>query len=195
MGGPWPVGAQCANPAPARHPNGSVAMACHSNGLTIWTADSGLGPFREVARILNNSFPAGGVQVNGFDGSPVLSVWEDPFLWIDQRGHWHLVCHTIPRGHPYNNIVSGHAFSTDGIAWTFAATQPWDATVAHQGGETVTYATRERPSLLFEDGRPTALYTGVVPYGGPNGKGETGLTDWSFTLMQPIASGAHVDAV
>jgi hypothetical protein len=42
-GGPWPIGGQCANPAPAQHPNGSVAMACHSNGLAIWLADSALG--------------------------------------------------------------------------------------------------------------------------------------------------------
>ena len=47
--------------------------------------------------------------------------WEDPFLWQDVRGAWHILSHTYthqPGGPGVQNSISGHLFATD-------VTGPW----------------------------------------------------------------------
>ena len=40
--------------------------------------------------------------------------WEDPFGWVDKRGHFHVRAHTYAMS-PYPVIAtSGHAYSIDG---------------------------------------------------------------------------------
>merc|ERR1712232_506574 len=60
------------------------------NGFAV--ADSFRGPFRSLANL---------TKAPGND--------EDPFLWQDERGHYHIVYHNGRHGY--------HAFSDDGIDW------------------------------------------------------------------------------
>ena len=64
-----------------------------------------------------------------------------PFLWIDKRGHWHII------NHAYSNVefencgasaVSAHFFSADGKNWSFSP-QPYGHTVR---------ARHRRPALV-----------------------------------------------
>ena len=85
---------------------------------------------------------------------------------------------------PHGCIVSGHGFSDDGLEWTWSPVQPYGRNVTHQNGEVVSYASLERPFLLFEDGDPVALYTGALMFP-KKGQPVVGV-DYSFTLMQPV---------
>jgi hypothetical protein len=77
---------------------------------------------------------------------------EDPFLWIDKRGNWHII------NHAYSNLeftscgksaASAHFFSPDGKSWSWSA-QPYGHTVFYDDGTNHTYVTLERPNLHFD---------------------------------------------
>ena len=49
-------------------------------------------------------------------------------LWFDRHGNWHVVFHvykTLPF-HAHEEVYSGHAFSADGIDWTFSHVEPYN---------------------------------------------------------------------
>ena len=123
-------------------------------------------------------------------------VWEDPFVWLDKRGAWHLLSHVYPTNttswDQYADIVAGHAFSEDGLNWTFSDVPPYTADVLATDGTMAHYATRERPFLLLDDsdggGRaPVALYTAVTLPGRPK---QVKGVDFSFTHVSPVDSPA-----
>ena len=77
---------------------------------------------------------------------------EDPFMWVDRRGNWHIV------NHAYSNIqfetcsasdVSAHFFSPDGVTWSYSQ-QPYGHTVEYDDGTSHSYVTLERPNLHFD---------------------------------------------
>ena len=69
----------------------------------------------------------------------------------------------------------GHAFSPDGLSWTFAG-QAYDLWLPYADGSSTRVARRERPQVLTDSsGRPALLFTGVDPHSGG-----------SWTQVQPI---------
>jgi hypothetical protein len=79
---------------------------------------------------------------------------EDPFLWVDRRGNWHIINHAYSNDQYVScgiSDVSAHFFSADGVEWTYSP-QPYNHTVAYDDGTTHTYTTLERPNLHFTDG-------------------------------------------
>lgn len=125
--------------------------------------------------------------------------YEDPFLYTDARGNFHLLYHVYNTNeNKYeckNSTVSAHAFSVDGFTWNISATQPYTTQVELTTGETITVATRERPKLWFDsNGQMTHLFNGVSSATAcppPNGP-RTGCVDckynsWDYTLVQPLA--------
>ena len=185
-GGPWRAAwfgpdFDCENPSPLALENGSVALFCHGPGIRVAVAAAAGEPWSEPRVIL----------APGAAPKPD-TVWEDPYAFLDKRGRWHLLSHVYPtnaNSSRYNDVVAGHAFSRDGLAWTFSAVEPWTSAVEGDDGEVRDYATRERPFLLFDDaGDPVALYTAVTLPGHPKQSPE----DYSFTHVQPVrgASGA-----
>eukprot|EP00940_MAST-03C_sp_MAST-3C-sp2_P002348 g2348.t1 len=101
---------------------------------------------------------------------------EDPYLYFDRRGNWHLLGHRYDYrdGYPANPnetlpiLVSGHAYSADGLSWHFnSAQQPFDAALRFENGTTQLFSTFERPHFVFggHDGRtPTHLVVAAQPY-------------------------------
>jgi hypothetical protein len=87
---------------------------------------------------------------------------EDPFLYRDARGRFHALFHRF--AHPN---VSAHAFSADGLSWTFGdTTTPYNSSLRGADGEWRDFARRERPHLIFDEhGAPTHLLTGLVVSG------------------------------
>ena len=90
------------NPSAYFYDNGTVLLAyrySNSDGeqLVFATADNWTGPYQVI-----NALP---FPING----------EDPYLYRDKRGNFHIIFHLFN----YNLSTVGHAYSTDGVSWTF----------------------------------------------------------------------------
>ncbi|KAI1457910.1 hypothetical protein F4805DRAFT_426914 [Annulohypoxylon moriforme] len=113
---------------------------------------------------------------------------EDPFLWRDKRGNWHIICHWMidiaERGEKYPR-VGGHLFSRSLSGnWTFKLQAAYNTTVHFTDGGRTDYYRRERPQLYFsDDGNFTPLYliNGVQEFN----------SSASYTLIQPIGKVAE----
>jgi len=100
------------------------------------------------------------------------AIDEDPFLWVDTRGNFHMLTHHF---HPQGGY---HAFSKDGLNWTYGGLA-YNMTVLWDDGTTMTMKRRERPELVFNNqGVPYILYNGVEP--------NPTLEDFSFMMAQPL---------
>ncbi len=166
----------CNNPAPAFHPlNSTLFVSCRDgrnrNFPPYRTEDPFRGPWTKV---MDLEFPPSwGDAKAGENKSPFLRN-EDPYLYIDRRGNFHLLLHRYDYrdGYPVNPnqtmpiLVSGHAFSTDGVDWHVnTEQQPYDPIVTFQNGTQQQFSTWERPHLLFDDdGIATHLVVAVSPY-------------------------------
>jgi len=211
---------QCGMPTAAFHPNGSLFVVC-GNGHQLVASTGVNQPWRSVTTL--NTPPK----------------WEDPTLWFDRRGAWHIIYHvwaadpfekhnepssvrrkrdsrvpldvcarlTLPVG------LQGHAFSLDGVEWTFSDVQPFNGSVAFTDGTAKQFATRERPQLTFVDELhplPGATALRTTPNGltsavnsqplGPwceqcsmHACSQCKVTagrDWTYTIFQPLATAA-----
>eukprot|EP00041_Stephanoeca_diplocostata_P019148 m.407417 g.407417 ORF g.407417 m.407417 type:complete len:286 (+) comp21225_c0_seq8:253-1110(+) len=141
--GPWiPSPTQpdrCETPGPAFHPNGTLFVVCNKFQL-LSTNDWETSKWDTVIDM-------------GHPTDDPDRHWEDPFLWIDWRGNFHVLYHVYCLL-PYRygkECYSGHAFSNDGISWKFSAIEPYNGTIFFPRGGNMTFSTRERPHLLFVD--------------------------------------------
>ena len=101
---------------------------------------------------------------------------EDMFVYYDEnRDVYHAIFHDMVAqdGAPFYDGL-GHAYSTDGVNWTYSG----EATTSHvhfTNGTTTTSA-RARPHFLIEDGQITHLISAE----------QFDDNDWSYTLVEPI---------
>ena len=157
----WDYGARGNwNPAPMVHPtDGRVYLMAHTSptafdGEAIIVAETWRGPYTVFSSSTSSEW-GGSVKHN-----------EDPFLWVDARGHWHALYHAMG-GDP-----GGHAYSRDGIRWSNVSAAYGKSRPV--GAGTVGYGA-ERPKLLFDEGgAPTHLYNG-------------GSKADAFTIVSPLA--------
>lgn len=113
---------------------------------------------------------------------------EDPFIWRDKRGNFHMLMHSLEPDGGFGDgpKVGRHAYARtwDG-EWTFNNnTLAFTTMVEYTDGTTVDFYRRERPQLFFsEDGEMTPLYmsTGVQEVDSPA----------SYTVIQPVGAGAE----
>jgi len=189
--GPWvpaktsPGG--CNNPAPAFHPNGTLFMIC--NHMYITSAPHWDGEWQRMRSL-------------GKKGGDPDRHWEDPTLWFDRRGNFHILYHVFCLL-PYNahkECYSGHAFSPDGFTWTFSDVEPFGGTVHFTDGSSTTFSTRERPQVIFARGdstTPVGFVGGVSsqPIGPTCDSCYRGTCsqckitegrDWTYTVLQPL---------
>ena len=138
------------NPSPIFH-NNAFYFVPNSVDM-IMTAPTVVGPWIVYSNITQPGF--------------MLAIPEDPFMWIDKRKNWHIISHAYnPDDNKTdcgNSHASSHFFSEDdGMTWSYSA-QPYGHTVTYDDGTTHTFATLERPSLLFNaKGQPAFLTTAV----------------------------------
>lgn len=182
----------CNNPSPVLAPNGSLFVFCT---WSIRHSPSGdpAGPWNAPIAVHPPRSPG--------------ANWEDPFLWIDARGYFHVLSHVWSELPYPSNPVSGHGFSKDGLIWEFSGEQPYDNGVQRLDGSVQRFATLERPKLVFSDQSrphtPTHLINGVssVWLSGPDPcavcgpssahthcshcKQQPGI-DWTYTLMTKL---------
>lgn len=159
---PWPLWTP-------EDPTSEIILGAEDN--TINAADTFSGPYELIKTMPWNT-------------SDYSDHWtEDPFLWRDKRGNWHILCHWMiditERGEKFPR-VGGHLFSRNLTGdWTFKLQAAYNTTVEFTDGRRTDYYRRERPKLFFsDDGQLTPLYlvNGVQEF---NSSG-------SYTLIQPI---------
>lgn len=146
------------NPSPILLPDGRIRVVVHTNypdgwsGEVIVEAASWKGPYHPITR----------------DITSCTKCQEDPFIWTDKRGHWHILYHRMfdppgPNPIPSPGWTGGHSFSKDGMHWS-PIFRAYNTTVLFEDGGSVEMLRRERPKLIFgPDGvTPTHLSNGVV---------------------------------
>ncbi len=136
-------------------------------------------------------------------GAPIVSPLngtgdhEDPFLWQDARGNFHLITHNQNTGNRCGSRAAGsacaaHLFSRDSYTWTVGAAAVYGPSVRLSNGTVARFQTRQRPQLVFDDTatmRPAFLFTGGGFFG-PN----QDCTHLTHTYAQGFA-GARTAAV
>ena len=113
---------------------------------------------------------------------------EDPFLWRDKRGHFHMLMHSLEAGGGFGDgpKVGRHAYARHiDSKWTFGnRTLAFNTTVQWTDGTHTDFYRRERPQLVFsDDGNMTPLYL-------TNGVQEAGQGS-SYTVIQPLTTAAE----
>ena len=143
-----PSGRQFSNPAPHFLANGSILCAYRADArsggehVSVALAEGGA----DATEYIDSR---GSAAVASHDG-------EDPFLWEDERGYFHMLMHNM--GGP----VGSHAFSRDGVRWNRSATAPYTHTVTYEDSSVVKMGRRERPQLLLSGtGQPRYFSSGV----------------------------------
>ena len=108
-----------------------------------------------------------------------------------------------PGGHTFHALFhdhvsfGGHAFSADGVVWTYASVPPYGNSVAFTDGLNVSLQRRERPHLVFDDrGYITHLATSAQPPPTTGKAPPSGSfnNDHSFTSIQPVVRQAWYQA-
>eukprot|EP00035_Acanthoeca_spectabilis_P016186 m.327240 g.327240 ORF g.327240 m.327240 type:complete len:272 (-) comp16491_c0_seq6:70-885(-) len=149
--------AMVTNPSPLFLANGSAFLYFRgtqwpANGderIGVAAAASWKGPY---GRPFGNNDPL-------WDAADQAAFVEDPWVWEDARGNFHMLAH----GHWDENGYLAFAEHPEG-PWHFRHTPTYTNTLTLTNGSKVTLKQRERPQLLFDDaGRPSILYTGVAP--------------------------------
>ncbi|KAK8872489.1 hypothetical protein PGQ11_003003 [Apiospora arundinis] len=169
---PWPVWGEEESSGP------QIALAVEDN--KIFMADDG---WNDGVYKLAKTMP--------WNTSDYSDHWtEDPFLWRDKRGNWHILCHWMidiaVHGVKYPR-VGGHLFSRNLTGdWTFKLQEVYNTTVHFIDGGRTDYYRRERPKLFFSDDgllRPLYLINGVQEFN----------SSASYTLIQPIRDDTGTD--
>jgi len=188
LNGPWVASltdpGSCGMPTAAFHPNGTLFVVC-GNGHQLVSAQHGWRG--QWTSILPLQTPPN---------------WEDPTLYFDRRANWHILYHVYAL-EPFSSGVerySGHAYSADGLDWTFSTFEPFGGTVLFTDGSHISFATRERPQLVFSDESrtvPAALTSAVSsqPLGPWCDQCKQGACsqckvtegrDWTYTIVQQL---------
>lgn len=132
-------GTPCGNAAPTLVGQSWYAVCQKTTEVFASTAPEGpWSKFGEIAPWQN---------VSGLKSQHV----EDPFLWVDKRGNWHILNHAYNFSevdHCASSTVSAHTFSRDGKVWQTLGLEPYGHTIAHDDGTSTTYSTLERPYLV-----------------------------------------------
>ena len=119
-------------------------------------------------------------QYGSIDHTGVPANWtpEDPDMWVDLRGNWHVVGHAYDV-HEWKNcassVLSTHFFSPDGKVWHFLpkAVQPYSHTVRYDDGTSHMFVTIERPNMFFDErGQLTHIHLAADLSGGDGGCGQ-----------------------
>ena len=184
-GATWQGGAVCTqvsteqNPGPVLWPNRSMTM--------FYRADNDAVPLPQPTC----SGEAIGVQYcarkNATCGGDVAAVFahtaEDPSVFRDARGHWHMLVNALPGACLPKVQQGGHAWSRDGVTWSEPRVGAYNTTVRLANGSSMVCERRERPQMILDprSGRPLAMTSGVTgcpPLGASRGGSDC------FTLVQ-----------
>lgn len=110
---------------------------------------------------------------------------EDPHVYLDGNRRFHAVFHNMDpcHGYPCPGVSGGHAYSRNGLDWTYTGVAYSATPVRFDDGTSFNFSRQERPHVIQDAlGRITHLTTGVQ-YGGEH-------RDAVYTLLQPVQTGS-----
>lgn len=160
------------NPSALLGPNDSVVLMYHGS-----TCD---GSLRGERLGLADAPHWNSTEYSKRPGPPIVAPsngtgsHEDPFLWRDKRGNFHVLTHNQQSGNLCGDSAScgAHLFSRDSRAWSISKHPAYSSAVRlRSNGSLVHTATRQRPQLVFSDDgemRPVVLTNGAS-FEGNNG--------------------------
>ena len=147
------------NPAPFLYENGTAMLYMSvANCPTGW----GRAP-RCLSQARSTTGWKGPYTVIG--NEPIVSPEsEDPMVWRDQRGNFHLFSNvnTYHRRCPPHVPCGGHSWSTDGITWSDQFIGAFGPIIHMADGTTWNNSYIERPQVVQNsDGSPRTFFTGL----------------------------------
>mmetsp|Transcript_5596 Transcript_5596/g.12126 ORF Transcript_5596/g.12126 Transcript_5596/m.12126 type:complete len:637 (+) Transcript_5596:94-2004(+) len=183
------------NPGPLMMKDGSTYLfyradgldiplpTCSNEGISVTHCPSDDGPCN----------PPNDMLIFGHTG-------EDPSVFVDHRGNYHMLFNALPYKCVPKFEQGGHAWSADGFNWSDPRIGAFDTTVKFTDGTDMKCERRERPQMVTgKDGRPVALVSAVT--GCPKGLGDPSGSvgdgklyrgaDDSFTLVQKMSTAAE----
>ena len=122
----------------------------------------------------------------------LLLFWTRCIFISPETGTFHLLAHTDASGGAEKPMVwphvSAHAFALDPRGpWTVSSKPPYTTAIEWESGKATTVRTRERPQVIFMDGKPRLLVNGVMPDVNSTPASPHGFTgDYSYTHIQEI---------
>jgi len=145
------------NPTPYFFPNGTVILL---HRIDIWANDTPISYILEAtAKHWTGPYISRG-------GPIFLHQNEDPFIYRNNAGHFHALFHGMEEGYTDQKSYAGrHAFSRDGLRWTFSDIPAYNSSVLMENGSITTFKRRERPQVTFEKGIPKYLWSGIKLHG------------------------------
>ena len=98
------------------------------------------------------------------------------------------VAHTFHALFHDHKSFGGHAYSRDGVSWTYSAVAPFSNNVSFVDGSIVSMQRRERPHLIFDTrGYISHLINGVQPPPTAQKAPPAGAqNDYVYTSVQPV---------
>ena len=178
---------ECNNPAPLILSNGSLALVCRFANTTgtIYSAPSWDAPLQR--RDITVSYP----NLTLANGSGIVWETEDPDIYEDERGNFHMLTHNIypcrlknESAWPTSNFgggCGGHAFSRDLFTWTYSPQAAYSSVVRYEDGS-ISDTGRERPQVVQDaQRRLTHLVNG---FGGGGHPGQ----DHTWTGVVPLVT-------
>lgn len=145
------------NPGPVLNPNGSMTMFYRADGTQGLSSPCSTESIGVQYCPGYNSTCTGGVN-------PIYKhTSEDPSVFIDHRGHWHMLINALPGGCNPKLQQGGHAWSKDASTWSEPRTGAYNTTVQFTDGTSMTCVRRERPQMVLDrKGVPLVMFAGVV---------------------------------
>lgn len=172
------------NPGPVLHDDGKMTMFYRGDG------DKGTLPpptcSEEFIGMQSCSSPMATCQTG--NGKPIFShTAEDPMIFRDHRGHYHMLMNVFPGACTPKDQQGGHAWSRDGVTWSEPRVGAFITTISLSDGSYIKCTRRERPQMIMDPDRPgvpLALVSGLVACPPQSfGPAYKGAGD-SFTLVQ-----------
>jgi len=141
------------NPTPYFFPNGTVILL---HRIDIWANTT---PISYIISAVAKHWTGPYIS----QGGPIfLHQCEDPFIFRNKNGHFHALFHGMEEGfHDQKTYAGRHAYSRDGLKWTFVSAPAYNSSIVFDNGQTVVYERRERPQLFFVNGVPKYLFNGI----------------------------------
>eukprot|EP00937_MAST-01D_sp_MAST-1D-sp2_P001203 g1203.t1 len=174
------------NPGPFLWKNGSMTMWYRAGGRTSSPCSNELIGVHYCA---NATAPCEPAEPSG---SVYTHTSEDPSVFVDHRGNYHMLVNALPGGCNPKVQQGGHAWSRDGVAWSEPRVGAYNGTVQFTDGSSMTCGRRERPQMIQdpETGRPLAMSAGAT--GCPSFNTSAGVLfkggQDCFTLFQMMRS-------
>lgn len=184
VNGTWDADTTNPSPFPLWSSNNHTSEILMAYRGCVWNCGDGL---EQIGVAVAANFTGPYVRAHDYPVFPDDA--EDPFVWRDKRGNFHMLLHALESAD--NGVGSGpkvgrHAYARgwDG-QWTYNnKTLAYSTYVEFTDGTATNYSRRERPQLFFsDDGEMTPLFL-------TNGVQEVD-TSQSYTIVQPIGDGAN----